>query len=376
MTHNHRTWCEVDLNAIKQNYKSIKALTADNVKIMAVVKADAYGHGAVTCARELERLGADYLAVAFTDEALSLIAEGITLPILILGVPDLSFATEIIENNITATVFDLETAKSLSETAVSLNKTAKVHIKVDTGMSRIGFYGASLLTAEKIAEINSLPNLEIEGIFTHFAKADDRDKEFTLKQFKKFTDIIECCEKKGVSFKIKHCCNSAAAMLYPEMHLDMIRIGICLYGCYPSKINYPARLTPAMTLKSRVIHLKSLKAGEPVSYGGTYKTKCDEKIATVAIGYGDGYSRLLSDKAEVLVDKSRAKIVGRICMDQCMIDVTNVNNISVGDEVVLFGTKDGCHLPVDELADIVGTISYELLCNVGKRVPRLYPNSL
>lgn len=371
MTHNHRTWCEIDLNALEYNYAQYKKLVSDDVKIMAVVKADAYGHGALHCAKRLEQNGVDYFAVAFIDEALEIREAGIKTPILILGYTDKLSLADAVKNDITITVFDIDDAVALSREAQALGKIARIHIKIDTGMSRIGFYGDAATTAQHIAEINKLPNIEIEGIFTHFAKADEEDRAFTLMQYERFMKLISLAEELGVSFKIKHCCNSAAAMLYPEMHLDMIRAGIALYGCYPSKLKYPINLKPVMTFKSRVINVKTINDGEAVSYGGVYKAKGSVKLATVAAGYADGYNRRLSDKARVLINNSFSKVAGRICMDQCMIDVTNVNNINVGDEVVLFGTRDGLSLPVEELADTVGTISYEILCDIAKRVPRI-----
>jgi len=371
MTHNHRTWCEIDLNALEHNYAQYRKLASDNVKIMAVVKADAYGHGVVHCAKRLEQNGVDYFAVAFIDEAMEIREAGIKTPILILGYTDRFSLSDAVKNDITVTIFDVEDAVALSKEAQTLGKTAKVHIKIDTGMSRIGFYGDAQKIAKSIAEINTLPFIELEGIFTHFAKADEEERDFTHVQFERFLKVIRCSEDFGVSFKIRHCCNSAAAMLYPEMHLDMIRAGIALYGCYPSKLEYPLELKPVMTFKSRVINVKTVNDGETVSYGGVYRANGSVKLATVAAGYADGYNRCLSDKARVLVKDSFSKVAGRICMDQCMIDVTNVNNISVGDEVVLFGTKDGLKLPVEELADTVGTISYEILCNIAKRVPRI-----
>lgn len=370
---NYRTWCEIDLNAIRHNFMQYRNITGNGVKIAAVVKADAYGHGDEACARMLSECGADYFAVAFVGEAVRLRKEGITEPILILGYTAPSRACDVVKYGITAAVYDYGCAEALSREAAAQNKTVKIHIKADTGMGRIGYIGEPEKIAGEIAKIKQLPGIDVEGIFTHFAKADELPGDYTEKQYKKFCEIINACEKSGITFKIRHCCNSAAAVLYPKMHMDMVRVGIGLYGCYPSDLEYGVDLRPAMTFKTRVINVKTVKKGESISYGGIYTAPSDTKIATIAVGYADGLPRILSDKARVLVNGSFAKITGRICMDQCMIDVSCVNNINVGDEAVIFGTGDGVSLPVEEPAALAGTISYELLCGIGARVPRIYP---
>ncbi|MBQ2754991.1 MAG: alanine racemase [Clostridia bacterium] len=371
MISKYRTWCEVNLDTIYENFIKYRNFVGKDTKIMAVIKADAYGHGAIPCAEKLQGV-TDYFAVAFADEAIDLRENNITAPILILGYSPKTTAKTIVENDITATVYDVDCAKELSKEAKKQGKTAKIHIKIDTGMSRIGFIWDSPETIKQITEISKLENIETEGIFTHFATADEEDCTFTNLQFRRFMSIVNTLEKSGVKFKIKHCCNSAGAMRFPDMHLDMVRIGIGLYGCYPSEFNYNLDLAPAMSMKTRVVNVKTVKKGDSVSYGATFTAKEDMKVATISVGYADGYLRTLSDKASVLVNGKYAKILGRICMDLCMIDVSDVNNISVGDEVLLFGTKDDGILPVSQLASISETISYEILCGMAKRVPRIY----
>ncbi len=371
MISKYRTWCEVNLDTIYENFIKYRNLVGKDTKIMAVIKADAYGHGAIPCAEKLQGV-TDYFAVAFADEAIDLRENNITAPILILGYSPKTTAKTIVEQDITATVYDIDCAKELSKEAKKQDKTAKIHIKIDTGMSRIGFIWDSPETINQITEISKLENIETEGIFTHFATADEEDCTFTNLQFRRFMSIVNTLEKSGVKFKIKHCCNSAGAMRFPDMHLDMVRIGIGLYGCYPSEFNYNLDLAPAMSMKTRVVNVKTVKKGDSVSYGATFTAKEDMKVATISVGYADGYLRTLSDKASVLVNGRYAKILGRICMDLCMIDVSDVNNISVGDEVLLFGTKDDGILPVSQLASISETISYEILCGMAKRVPRIY----
>jgi alanine racemase len=366
----YRTWCEVSLDAITHNLNEFKRI-APNAKIMAVVKADAYGHGVQEVSRTFADSGADALAVAFIDEAIQLRKNGIDIPILILGHTPVEYMGDIIDYNITPAVYNFSIAKAASNAAQRKGKTAKLHIKIDTGMNRLG-YPASDETIDSILDLAMLPNVEIEGLFTHFACADEEDESFTKMQFERFMYIANELDKKGLKIPLKHVCNSAAAMRFPEMHLDMIRIGLSLYGLYPSKLKYGLNLQPAMQLKSTIVHIKEVDAGEIISYGGTYKTERKSRLATIPVGYADGYSRLLSGKARVIVNGKFAPVVGRICMDQCIIDTTDVNNINIEDEVVLFGTKDALTIPIEELADIEGTISYELLCVIGKRIPRCY----
>jgi len=366
----YRTWCEVSLDAMAHNLSEFRRVAPDK-KIMAVVKADAYGHGVFEISRTLADSGADALAVAFSDEALQLRKGGIKIPILVLGHTPVEYIGDLIENDITPTVYNFSTAKAVSNIAQRKNKTAKIHVKIDTGMNRLG-YPPNEETVELILDLARLPGVEIEGIFTHFACADEQDAEFTETQFERFCAIVNRLEERGLHIPLKHVCNSAAAMRFPHMHMDMIRIGIALYGLYPSDIKYNLDLKPVMQLKSAIAHIKETEKNERVSYGGIYRTEARTKIATIPIGYADGYSRILSNKARVIVNGKFAPVLGRICMDQCMIDVTNVNNISIEDEVVLFGRQQGLSIPVEELAEIEGTINYELLCVIGKRIPRCY----
>ena len=366
-----RTWCDVSLDNLKYNIEQIKSKLSDNVKLCGVVKANAYGHGVEEIVRDLVQQGVDYLAVAFIDEALEIRLCGFEHPILILGNTPKDTVDQVVEYNITASVYNTETAVAISNEAVKQNKIAKIHIKIDTGMSRIGFLPTEESIRE-IIEVSKLPNIETEGIFTHFACSDDEDETATLKQYDKFMYVVSELEKQGLYIPVKHCCNSAAIVKYPKMHLDMVRAGIILYGMYPSDIDYDIDLKPLMNFKTSVINVKTVEAGQSISYGATYTAKDTMKIATIAVGYADGYSRLLSNCGRVLVKGQFADIVGRICMDQCMIDVTNVHNISIGDEVILFGADENEELPIEELAVKLGTINYELPCIINNRVPRCY----
>ena len=366
-----RTWCDISLDNLEHNVNQIKSKLNNNTKLCAIVKANAYGHGVEDVASHLVKQGVDYFAVAFIDEAMELREYGFTQPILILGNTPKDTVEKVVEYNITAAVYDVETAKAISAEAQKQNKIAKVHIKVDTGMGRIGFVSNEQSIGE-ILDVSKLPNIEIEGIFTHFACSDDADEEMTLRQFDKFMYVVQELENNGVVIPVKHCCNSAAIIKYPDMHLDMVRAGVILYGMYPSDIDYDIDLKPLMSFKSTVINVKTMQPGDTISYGATYKVEKPIKVATVAVGYADGYSRLLSNKGRVLVNGCFANILGRICMDQCMIDVTNVHNISIGDEVILFGADKNENLPVEELAVKLGTINYEIPCVINNRVPRCY----
>ena len=366
-----RTWCDVSLDNLKHNIEQIKGKLSDNVKLCGIVKANAYGHGVEEIVLNLVEQGVDYLAVAFIDEAVEIRLCGFNQPILILGNTPKDTADQVVEYNVTASVYNKETAQIISNEAVKQNKIAKIHIKIDTGMSRIGFLPTDESIAE-IMEVSKLPNIEIEGIFTHFACSDAEEEAATLKQYDKFMWIVGELEKQGLYIPVKHCCNSAAIVKYPNMHLDMVRAGIILYGMYPSEIDYDIDLKPLMNFKTSVINVKTIEAGQSISYGATFTAKDTMKIATIAVGYADGYSRLLSNCGRVLVNGQFANIVGRICMDQCMIDVTNVHNINIGDEVILFGADENETLPIEELAVKLGTINYELPCIINNRVPRCY----
>ncbi len=368
-----RTWAEIDLDALGSNMQAIRRATADDAQIMCVVKADAYGHGFFEIAKTLQENGADAFGVATFEEAKLLRDRGFCELILVLGRVDESLAQEMVRYDISATVFDSEFAKTMSDAAVALGKRARFHIKLDTGMSRIGF-GCREQDVEEIASICELPNVETEGIFSHFACADESDETMSHAQFKAFSGMIETLLARGISFRFQHICNSAGIIAFPKYHLSMVRPGIILYGYYPSehvsKETIP--LQPAMTVKARVTRIDTKPAGTSVSYGATYQTQKETKIATVSIGYADGYFRALSDNAYMTVNGVKVPVVGRICMDQCMIDVSGVNTISVGDEVVVFGNGGDNSETATTLAKRAGTINYELLCAVGNRTPRIY----
>jgi len=371
----YRTWCEVSLDALTHNLDEFKSILKPQTRIMAVVKADAYGHGAYEVARTLLDNGVCYLAVAFIDEAIQLRENGIKVPILVLGYTPSEYAGTLIDLDIIPTIYNFSSAKAVSNAAQRRNKVAKIHVKIDTGMTRIGYPYNDIVnteTIDAILDLVRLPNVEIEGIYTHFATADEDDDSFTQKQFSRFMQAVEQIERKNLIIPIKHACNSAATMRFPNMHLDMVRIGISLYGLYPSNIKYNLNLIPAMQLKTTISHVKDVEIGETISYGATFETTRKSRIATIPIGYADGYSRILSNNANVIVHGQFAPIVGKICMDQCMIDVTDVNNINIEDEVILFGAEGTKKIPIEELAQTIGTINYELLCVIGKRIPRCY----
>lgn len=368
-----RTWAEIDLDAIAKNTKNIRNITDKKVKIMCVVKADAYGHGFFEAAKTMQENGADAFGVATFEEAKLLRERGFSELILILGPVDEIYASEMIKYDISATVIDFSFAKAMSDAAVSMNKKARLHIKIDTGMSRIGF-GDAACDIQKIQEILNLPNVSSEGLFSHFACADEAKREMSDSQAKRLIGVRDALAEKGISFEYVHICNSAGTMEFPEYHFDMVRPGIILYGGYPSEDVHKERLplVPAMTVKARITRIDTKPAGTPVSYGASYVTEKETKVATVSIGYADGYLRSLSNKAYMSVSGVKVPIVGRICMDQCMIDVSSVNNITVGDEVIVFGNGgDNCET-ASTLASAAGTINYEILCAVGNRTPRIY----
>lgn len=370
-----RVEADIDLDAIRYNIETIKNLNSPDKKVCLVIKADAYGHGSVKLAKEFGDL-ADYYAVATMDEAVELRNEGVKTPILILGYTDVEDFERAITNDITLAVYDVEEMKVLSEKAVSLGKKAKVHIKVDSGMSRIGFQ-CDEEGVKDAFKIYNMEGLDVEGIFTHYAKADYMDKGDAEKQYKNFTWFVTEMEKRGAEFKIKHIDNSAGAMEIHSEGYDMVRLGIVIYGLYPSEeIDKRVVLKPAMTLKAKVIHIKTLPAGRGVGYGWTYVTEKDTRVATVSVGYADGYPRALSNKGRVLINGEYAPILGRVCMDQIMVDVTEIDKsgktVKVDDEVVLFGTQGDKTISVEEVAEPANSFNYEEVCNISRRVPRVY----
>lgn len=368
-----RTCAEVDLDALAHNYHTLRAMTPAGCKFLGLVKANAYGHGAVPVARKLQELGADMLAVATVDEGEELRRGGITLPILCLGQTPPQLAGRLLEWDITQTVEDLETGRALSEAAQAAGKTLKIHVKLDTGMSRLGFLwragedNTALL--EDIQALCALPGLEAEGMFTHFADADGNEG-YTMAQLEKFLDAKKALEARGVTFKICHCGASAAVLQYPCTHMDMIRPGIVLYGYYPDPrlegLDGPG-LRPVMTVKSRIAAVRSLPAGTCVSYGCTATLERDSRLAVVPIGYGDGYPRQLSNQMVMEIHGVLCPIVGRICMDMCMVDVTDLPQVQAGDVATVYGPG-----LTERAAQLCGTIVYELLCDVSPRVSRVY----
>lgn len=368
-----RTWAEINIDAMKYNVKNIRKITSPGAKIMAVVKADAYGHGYRRVCKSLLESGVDCFAVAMAAEAKEIRRSGFDVPVLILGATPDSEAEELVRYDIIPNVYNYEFAEYLSQIAVGQNKNVKIHLKIDTGMSRLGFVAGDDNTEliKEIIKISNLPNIIIDGIFSHFACSDEADLSYTYMQFERFKSLTDELEAAGITIPCKHIANSAAIMMYPEMHLDMVRAGIILYGYYPSEDVDKTKLSlkPVMTLKSRVTLVKETEAGRGVSYGKTYITDKNTKIATIPIGYADGYLRSLSQKAKMEIGGKLCSVIGRICMDQCMIDVTNVNNINIGDEVTIFGADT---ITADDLACRIGTINYEIICMIGKRVPRVY----
>ena len=367
-----RTWAEIDLDALEHNYRRAREIIGPKVKYLGVVKADAYGHGAVQVARKLEQLGTDYLAVSSLDEARELRLGGVNAPILILGHTPPEMVSQLIENNITQSVSALAKAKAYSAEAVKHGGTLKVHIKVDTGMSRLGFLVRGQHFdggVQGIAEACALPGLEAEGIFTHFAvsDADDAPSEaYTRQQFAVFQRVIDALASGGRSFAIRHCANSGALARYPEMYLDMVRPGIALYGVGDDAERLGLRAV--MSLKSTVSTIKIYEADTDVGYGRLYRTDEQTRVGVLPIGYADGLFRALSNRMHVMTDSGTAPQLGRICMDMCMVDLTRLPEVRVGDAVEIFGQSQS----VNDLARLADTIPYELTCAVSKRVPRRY----
>ena len=372
-----RTWADVSLDNLAHNYSMLRTLVNTDCKFLGVVKADAYGHGALPVSRRLSELGADYLAVSNIEEAVQLRRGGIRLPILILGYTPPFYAEDLVDMGIRQEIHSMEYATQLNHALEGSGKRLKAHIKLDTGMSRLGFFGyENQETLEQLKLISRLDNLLLEGIFTHFPSADSydpSDEAFTRLQFERFTGMVEALAACGIHFKLRHCCNSAATLLHPEYALDMIRPGIATYGISPSEeMEGRFDLRPLMSLKTMVSQIRDFKPDVSVSYGRTYTTPGPRTIAVLTIGYADGLSRSLSNRICFLLHGKRVPVVGRICMDMCMVDVTEVPEVRVGDEVTVFGTDEGASLPIDDMARAVGTIPYEILCDINKRIPRIY----
>ncbi len=368
-----RVCAKIDIDAIRHNILTIKNSIKKSTQIVCVIKADAYGHGSLPIVRQVEDMDGIWgFAVATCEEARELHAAGIKKPILILGYTFSDSYEDVVRFGFRPTVFSLSAAKAYSEVADRLNKDVYCHIKIDTGMGRIGFRPGED-AADEIAEIFKLPHLIPEGIFTHFAKADEADKAPTEAQIAKFTQMIDLSEKRGIAFLLHHCSNSAAIMEFPHANMDMVRAGIILYGMLPSEeVRKDFDLKPAMSLFSHIVHVKYVEEGDAISYGGIYRAPGRRRIATIPVGYADGYARGLSNKGFVLIHGKRAPIVGRVCMDQFMADVTEIPEAEVLDTVTLLGRDGGEAITMEELGEWSGRFNYEFACDLGNRIPRLY----
>lgn len=369
-----RIYAKINLDAICHNMEAMHAKLKEGTKMFAVVKTDGYGHGAIEIANTIENL--DYLfgfCVATVEEGLILRRHGVKKPILILGYTFEDQYEDIILNDLRPAVFTMEMAKSFSDIATNLNHDVKIHIKIDTGMSRIGLR-VKEENAKLIAQIATLPHIIVEGIFTHFAKADEYDKTAANNQIALFKHMIELTESEGVTIPYKHCSNSAGIVEIPAANMDIVRAGITLYGLWPSNEVDKSKidLAPALELKSKISYVKTLEAGRQISYGGTYTTTKEERIATIPVGYGDGYPRSLSNKGYVLIHGKKAPICGRVCMDQFMVNVTEIPGVKIGDEVTLIGRDGNERITTEELGDLSGRFNYEFVCDLGKRVPRVF----
>lgn len=366
-------WTEIDLDAIAHNTREIKRIIKPGVQLMAVVKANAYGHGLVEVARTALQHGANCLGVARVDEGITLRQAGIDVPVLVLGYTVPEDFPAALHYDLTQTIYSYQGAKLLSAAAVDAGKEAALHIKVDTGMGRLGFIPGPAAIRD-IVRVCQLPHLQVEGIYTHFASADERNKNYAREQWHTFQALIASLGREGIVFACRHAANSAGILEMPETHLDLVRAGIALYGYHPSaEVRRDlVTLMPAMTVKARVALVKKVAAGTGVSYGATHVTPRATKLATIPVGYADGYSRLLSSRGEILIRGRRAQVVGRVCMDQFMVDVGHIPGVGANDEVVLLGTQGDERIDADEIAGKIGTISYEVLCLVSSRVPRIF----
>lgn len=374
MNKNSRVKAVISLDAVEQNFREMRKNIAEDTKMIAVVKADAYGHGAVPIAHLIE--GYDYIwgfAAATAEEAVHLRENGVTKPILILGIVFEEYYPELVRDDIRLAVCEYEEAEKLSREAVLQNKTVHIHIALDTGMTRIG-YADIPESVEEIKKIAGLPNLEIEGMFTHFSRADEYDRSpamVQLERYQKFSDLVEAA---GVEIPLHHCSNSAGIIRVPEANLSIVRAGITIYGIYPSSEveRDIVKLTPVMELKSHVTYVKDVPEGAAISYGGTYVADKKRRVATIPVGYADGYPRQLSNKGWVLIHGKKAPILGRVCMDQFMVDVTEIGDVKKGDEVTLLGRDGDEFISIEEIGDLCGRFSYEFACDISPRVPRIY----
>ena len=374
MEKNNRVKAVISLDAVEQNFREMRKNIAEDTKMIAVVKADAYGHGAVPIAHLIE--DHDYIwgfAAATAEEAVHLRQAGITKPILILGIVFDEYFPELVQYDIRPAVCEYNEAKKLSDEAVLQNKTVHIHIALDTGMTRIG-YADIPESVEEIKKIAELPNLEIEGMFTHFARADEYDRSPAMVQLERYQDFSKRVEEAGVDIPLHHCSNSAGIIRVPEANLSIVRAGITIYGIYPSSEveRDIVKLAPVMELKSHITYVKDVPAGAAISYGGTYVADKKKRVATIPVGYADGYPRQLSNKGWVLIHGKKAPILGRVCMDQFMADVTEIDNVKKGDEVTLLGRDGDEFISIEEMGDLCGRFSYEFACDISSRVPRVY----
>ena len=372
-----RTWAEISLDNLNHNYHALREKLPSECRFLGVVKADAYGHGAVPVSRHLKELGTEFLAVSNFEEATQLRCNGIRGPILILGYTPVKYAEDLAKMGIRQEVHSLEYARALNERLKGLHRRLRVHIKLDTGMSRLGFFAYNHeQTVEELKEVARMDNLLIEGIFTHFPVADSidgADENFTRTQFERFTSMLTTLQGVGIKPEIRHCCNSGASILYPEYAMDMIRPGIATYGVLPSgDLRGRIDLKPVMSLRSTIFQIRDFEPNITVSYGRTYTTRDPERIAVVGIGYADGLSRSFSNNISFLLHGKRVPQVGRICMDMCMIDISKVPEAQVNDVVTVFGEDGGDEIEVESLSNRLNTIPYEILCGINKRIPRIY----
>ena len=373
-----RTWAEISLDNLEHNYRALRARTPQGCKFLGVIKADAYGHGAVPVSGTLSELGCEYLAVSNLEEAVQLRRGGIRTPILILGYTPPEYADTMVFMDLTQEIHSLDYARALEERLRGTNYILNVHLKLDTGMGRIGFlaYGEHS-ELPQLAAFSQLTHLRVEGVFTHFSAADSRredDERYTALQYARFTSALAALDSYGIRPTLRHCANSAVTILHPEYSLDMVRGGIALYGCAPDvDCEGLLDLRPVMTLRTTIAQIRDVAAGTPISYGRTFTAPRDLRMAVLPIGYADGLSRGLSGKVSFRLRGQDVPVIGRICMDMCMVDITSVPDAKVGDELTLFGyDEDGARVPVERLAQASGTISYEILCTLSKRIARLY----
>lgn len=368
------TWVEINLDAIAHNVRAVRKKIGEDIEILAVVKADAYGHGAIETSRVLLKNGVKLLGVAIPEEGIELRKAGINASIIILGSLLPEQLDSVVAFSLTPTICDRFIAKELSYRAQKLLKKLKVHVKIDTGMGRLGVWHEDAVNL--IKEIKHLNNLEIEGIYTHLATSDEKDKGFAYEQIGLFINVLKQLDAQNIHIPLKHAANSGAILDIPASYFNTVRPGLVLYGLYPSnEVSRSIRLQPAMTFKTRIAYIKDVQKGVTIGYGRTYKTSKQSTVATLPVGYVDGYSRSFSNRGEVIVNGYRAPIIGRVCMDQCIIDVSDIPDVSVGNEVILYGksASGGAEeISIETAASLIGTIPYEIVCTIGKRVPRVY----